>query len=134
MALKRVVERREPAAGIAGHHPAAVDQEHQPLALVDLVGADGQLPPPGRRPPVHVPGLVPLDVVAEPLELVVGPELSRPPDAQCAEPVAAGQHRVSGDLADVGIDPDLGPRRPGDRPLPEPEPARDEGVDAARSV
>ena len=75
--VQRMVERREPAAGVAGHHPAAVDQEEEPLALVELVGADGQLAAPRRGAPVHVPRLVPLDVVAEPLELVVGPQPPR---------------------------------------------------------
>ena len=92
--VEGVVERREPAAGVAGHHPAAVDQEDDPLALVGLVGPDGELPPAGGRLPVEVAGLVPLGVVAEPLELVVGPQPPRPPDARCALSLSRRASRV----------------------------------------
>ena len=132
--VEGVVERREPAAGVAGHHPAAVDQEHDPLALVRLVGPDGQLATAGGRLPVEVAGLVAVGVVAEPLELVVGPQPPRASDADGAQLVAAGQQGISADLANVGIDLDPGRDRPGHRPLPESQPAGDQGVDPLEFV
>ena len=74
--VERMVQGREAPAGVAGHHPPAIDQEKDALALVVLEGANGQLSPPGRGPPVQVPRVVSLNVVAQPLELVVGTQPS----------------------------------------------------------
>ena len=77
--VERMVERRKPVAGIAGHQPSAIDQEDDPLALVVLKGPGCQLAPPGRRSPVDVARIVAFDVVAQPLKLVVRAQPARPP-------------------------------------------------------
>ena len=75
--VERMIQRREPAAGVARHHPAAIDQKHDPLALVVLEGANGQLAPAGRRAPVEMAWIIPFGVIAQSLELVVGPQPAR---------------------------------------------------------
>ena len=66
--VQGMVERREARSGVASHHPPAVDQEDDPLRLIDLVGADGQLPTAGGGTPVHVTGFVAFGIVAKPFE------------------------------------------------------------------
>ena len=103
--VERMVQQGQPGR-LVGHQPSAVDEEHDLLALGGLVIADGELVPPGGRPPID-PLVVVVDrVVAEPLEFVVLADLPRPPHAQQAEPIGAGQQGVLVQLLQVGIDVD----------------------------
>ena len=132
--VERMVQGRKPIAGVAGHQPAAIDQEHDPLALVGLKGPARQLAPPRRRTPVEMARIVSLDVVAQPFKLVVRAQPARPPQPHGREPIAPRQHREPRDLVNVGINPNLGPERPGVLPSPEPQAAGDERVDLLEHI
>ena len=91
--VQGVVQQAQ-AGRLVGHHPAAVDQEDDPLALAGLKVLDGELLPPGGGPPVDVLVVVVERVVAEPLELVVLADPPRAAHAQQAQAVGPGQQGV----------------------------------------
>ncbi len=132
MAFRAWSSRLRPGR-LVGHHPAAVDQEDDPLALAGLEVLDGQFPPPGGRPPVDVLVVVVDRVVAEPLEVVVLADAPRAADAQQAQPVGAGQDGVLAELLHVGIDVQRGPAGIVEQPLPEPQPAAGRAGGPARA-
>ena len=74
--VDRVVQQAQ-ARRLVGHHPPAVDQEDDSLALADLKVLDGEFSPPRGRPPVDVLVVVVDVVIAEPLEIVILADLSR---------------------------------------------------------
>ena len=106
------------------HHPPAVDGEHDPLALVRLVVADGEPEPARGGPPVDRLVLVVGRVVAKPLELVVGADPARPAHAEQRHPVEPGVERIAADLRERRVDGELVAGRQGMLHLPQTEPAR----------
>ena len=117
-----MVQQGQPGR-LVGHQPSGVDEEHDLLALRGLELANGELVSPGGRPPIDPLVIVVDRVVAEPFEFVVLADLPRPPHAQQAEPIRAGQERVLVQLLQVGIDVDGRRQRIIQQPLPETETA-----------
>ena len=119
--VERMVQGREPAAGVAGHHPPAIDQEKDALALVVLVGRERSAFAAGPWPASPgAAGRLPRCSRAAartrcPYPAV--PDARRPSTLSRSRRASIG---VAGNLADVGINPDLGPGRPGDRACQSP--------------
>src|SRR5262245_11562493 len=93
--VERMIQRREAAAGVAGHHPPAVDQEVDTLALIMLVSPDREPATTRGGSPVEMSRVVSFAIIAQALELVVGSQPTRGAQPQYAQAVATGQHRIS---------------------------------------
>ena len=63
--------------GQAGHHPAAVYEKNNPLALIRLKVFYGQLSSTRRGPPINMLEVVVLSVVSQPFKLIVLADLPR---------------------------------------------------------
>ena len=122
--VQGVVQQAQ-ARCLVGHHPPAIDQKHDPLALGGLEILDGELPSPGGRPPVDVLVVVVHGVIAQALEVVVQADAAGAAHAHLAEPVGTGEDGVLAELFHVGIDVDDRLAGVVHEPLPQSQPAAD---------